>query len=646
MNLQIKGIYFYVWVAILFSAGSISMFFIINLILARKISSKVIIFSIVSLGILGGLTYILWDFDYSLAIINTRGQDVIGNITLTNSRGEVVAQTIDNELDISLQKGSYTLIIKSRGYEQNESSIVNTIGFKQNNDITQIVILKPKYINLSQFYFTEPTHTIKLSPVIHVIGSNILNEQVNQTLGKESALMYGEYSVELADENFELETNFQGDTFNEGYKIVLNPNDRFIVLTSKEVSHITNYINDYLSLNENLHSNDQGLPKQFYLYQRDQVISLGKMIFLFCEQQAYSKNRIENPLYFIPGDMKFKFSEPAKNTTECYFLALDGKIPQTIGNNSLQQEIYKELTKNPDNFYYPISELNSEKRNLEISFTFDIESGRYVPRNNKPAISPCESKDYSLGLEKNELLCDNPRLVAWMSPRGGKITYLDYPYPQVSGILGFREILSYSERYGIPTTNFIVKKDILAFEQLEPELIERTKKLIENGLFEVGAHTRYHTELGSVDISIAKHEVKESKKFLEAYFNTTVYGFRSPYLSKIGTKKTHEEVLMGIGYTYYSDAGEYSNEGIAHKPWNSYEFGHDYFSLKTASDVKKLMSKRSYIITLDHPWNIAYTHEDIIYETPETPDNLRTNVLTAISNGAISVMAKDIIIKN
>ena len=230
-----------------------------------------------------------------------------------------------------------------------------------------------------------------------------------------------------------------------------------------------------------------------------------------------------------------------------------------------------------------------------------------------------------------------------MSPHGGKTTYHDYPYPQVSGILGFREILSYSERYGIPTTNFIVKKDVLAFERLEPEIIERTKKLIEEGLFEVGSHTRYHTDLGMVNLSIARREVKESKFFLEQYFNLKVHGFRSPYLSKIGGKQIlHEQVLIDASYEYYSDSGGYSNKGIIHKPWNSEGFGHDYFSFKTPKDVRQLIDTKSYIITLDHPWNIVYTHEDVVHETPETPDNLRINILTAISNGAIPVMTKDI----
>ena len=55
-------------------------------------------------------------------------------------------------------------------------------------------------------------------------------------------------------------------------------------------------------------------------------------------------------------------------------------------------------------------------------------------------------------------------LACWWSNahRDKEITYDQYPYPQVSGILGFKEILSYSESYGIPTTDFIVKKDILA----------------------------------------------------------------------------------------------------------------------------------------------------------------------------------------
>ena len=645
LNLDIKGIYFYVWTAILFLGGSTAMFSIIHVVLAKKISLRIVIWSILILTTLGGLTYLLWDFDYSLTVKNIRGHDVIANITITNSKGQVVAQTDNSEMRISLQKGRYALTVKRAGYVANTSSIINTIGFKRNNDIVQTVFLAPSFINLSHFNFTDPTLSKKLFPQIRVSGQNVLEEHVNQTIDASSLLMYGDYSVEIFDENFEFNTFFNGDTFDEGDHIILNPNNKFILLTLKEFSYVNNFLRDYLSLNENIDSRDKGLPKQFYLYSRDLVISLGKIIFLFCEHQIYDQNAVELPLYFIPKKMEFIISDSVSNPAQCYISALEGKIPKKIADDSVQHSIYKKITNNQGNFDYSLPELNSEKRRLEISFTFDIESGRYVSQSNSPAVSPCESEDYATGLEEDELICDEPALVAWMSPRGGKITYQDHPYPQVSGILGFREILSYSELYGFPTTNFIVKKDILAFEKLEPEIIDRTKKLIEEGLFEVAAHTLYHTNLGEVELPVARSQVKESRKFLEQYFNVKVYGFRAPYLSKIGNKDTHEQALIDAGYEYYSESGLYPDGDIIQKPWNSWnseDSSHDYFSIKTSKEVRQLIFEKPYIITLDHPWNIAYTHEDIVHETPNGPDNLRTNILTTISNGAIPVLTKDI----
>lgn len=644
LNFSVKGPYFYAWSTILFSSGIIAMSLIVHVVLAKKISTKIVVGSVLALIILGGLTYILWGFDYSLTVKNIRGHDVISNITITNHKGEVVAQTKHSLLDISLQKGRYNLTVESKGYNIRTSQIINLIGVKKNDDISQNLVLEARNINLSAFSYLDPTLSKNLDPKIHVIGTNILNELVNKTLDANSNLIFGNYSVGLADENFELNTSFLEDEFLDGPPLILNPNEKFIILKSEEVSYINNYINDYISLAENLDSSDRGLPKQFYLYSRDEIVSLGKMIFLFCEEQTYWKNSVENPQFFIPKEMKFKLSGSAENITDCYHAALEEEIPRKIDDELLQNLIYRRFTGNLKRFEYPITQLNSEKRGLEISFTFDIESGRYVPRDNSPAISPCESEDYSTGLEKSEIVCNDPEFVAWLSPQGGNITYIEYPYPQVSGILGYREILSYSERYGIPTTDFIVKKDILAFEKLEPELIERTNTLIKKGLIEIAAHTRYHTDLGKVNLLVATREIKESKKFLEDYFGVDVQGFRAPYLSKIIGNGLYEQTLIDAGYSYYSNFGMYPDKGIAQIPWNSAKFGHEYFSLKKPGEIKQLMSERSYIVTLDHPWNLVYSSEDMIHETPETRNNMRANIFTAISNGALPVMAKDITI--
>jgi len=145
LNLDIKGIYFYVWTAILFIGGSITMFLIIYIVLAKKISLRLVILSILILITLGGLTYLLWDFDYTLTVKNIRGIDVIANITIINGKGQVVAQTDNSEMSISLHKGRYALTVERIGYVINTSLIINTIGFKRNNDITQTVFYISTY---------------------------------------------------------------------------------------------------------------------------------------------------------------------------------------------------------------------------------------------------------------------------------------------------------------------------------------------------------------------------------------------------------------------------------------------------------------------------------------------------------------------
>ena len=426
----------------------------------------------------------------------------------------------------------------------------------------------------------------------------------------------------------------------------LNTKD-YVSLTNEEAEHIINFLTDYLVFSEEgrLDVEDRGFPKQFYLYDKDKVISLGKMLFLFFQRQTYEAMDINDPHYFIPKKQSFKLVGRASDVKEGYKLALNGNIPKKVSGMELQDFIYQILVKGGSNFNYDIDNLNTEHRGIEIAFTFDIESGRYVSEASEVAISPCKDENYSLGLEEGEKICGNPAYVAWMSPRDDKITYTQYLYPQVSGILGFMEILNYSERYGIPTTNFIVKKDIVAFNILDTELVNKAKSLIKKGLFEVGSHTRYHTHLGHVDEKIAKKELIESKLFLEKFFNTTVSGFRAPYLSILKDDETYVKALEEAGYTYYSS---YPNEGwysgkvpgyqIVHKPWNMER----YAAYITPKEFREMIGEKEYIIALDHPWDMVYQDGNVLVEDPELRHNYRAIVLTAISNGGIPVLLRDL----
>ena len=416
-----------------------------------------------------------------------------------------------------------------------------------------------------------------------------------------------------------------------------------IALTTEEAGYIMNFLTDFLVFSEEgkLGMPDRGFPKQFYLYDKDTVISLGEMLSLFFQLQSYEAKATKQP-FFIPKQQVFSFVDSASNPQEAYELSLQGKIPKRIAGETLQNYTYKMLVGENVNYNYKIPDLNIKEKVIKISFTFDIESGRYVSDASGITISPCKDDNYSLGLEEDEKVCDNPSYMAWMSPRDNKIIYTQYPYPQVSGILGFNVILNYSERYGIPITNFIVKKDIVAFNILDKELVDRARLLVKKGLFEVGSHTRYHTHLGFVDEELAKKELKESKLFLEEFFNTTVFGFRAPYLSILNDDDMHVKALLEANYSYSSDSIKYVGKVPGHdffnKPWNTKK----YTAYMSPNEFREMMVEKEYIITLDHPWNMAYQDGNILVEEPNLIDNHRAIVLTAISNGGIPVLLRDL----
>ncbi len=420
------------------------------------------------------------------------------------------------------------------------------------------------------------------------------------------------------------------------------PSNYRIYITEEQAGHVSNFLADYMRYSEEgrLDTEDMGFPKQFYLYEEDMVLSLGDMLFLFFQEQTYEREGISDP-YFILDDMVFEFVSSASDVNEAYESSLKGDIPREISGISLQDFVYQRLI-GEGNYEYGVGDLNIANRVFDIAFTFDIESGRYVSEAGEVGISPCEGEDYSLGLDEEELVCDNPAYVAWMSPRSHEITYTQYSYPQVSGILGFEAILSYSEDYGVPTTNFIVKKDILAFDALNKELVDRTKMLVDRGIIEVGSHTRYHTNLGLVDEEIAIEELKESKVFLEDFFMVEVHGFRAPYLSVHKDDETHARILSEAGYAYSSEIMDYYGKvpgyDLVHKPWNTGE----QFAYLTSAELKEMMAEKEYLITLDHPWNMVYQDGIILEEEPEILHNYRSLLLTAISNGAIPVLLKDL----
>ncbi len=603
------------------------------------------------LFILSAATYLILPFRYTLSIKNEKGDGVASKIRIIGSDGEIAFAGYTNLVNISLWKGTYSVEIESQGYVRQSLLVNNPLSLSRNQDITRTVILETKLILLSEFSFFDPTQTIQIEPRISVIGRNILGDYVSEVLSKDDKLLYGVYDISIADEHFAGDATIIGDAaFFEGKNVTelaLKPNERYQRISRYEVGLMLNYLADFMDLSVLgfINETEKGLPRQFYLYKKDEMVSLGKLLFIYCQHMAYEEEGTENRTYFMPHSERYFLEQGVRDPTECYRIGLDGGIPESIGNKKISEHIYNELV-GPGRFDHEPRELNQVFRGVDVAFTFDIESGRYVFARSDIAISPCENENYSSGLANDEIVCDDPAYVAWMSPIGGNVTYTQYSYPQVSGILGYREILSFMERYGIPTTNYIVKKDILAFEKLEPDLIERTRMLIDKGVYEVGAHSRYHTNLGLVTEEIARRDVIESRKFLTDYFDTDVPGFRAPYQSLVGNDNDkHIKALEDGRYEYYSQVvqyfGKHEDSDIVHRKYNA-QLSNPYSSFQAPHEFLALMHRAPYVITLDHPWNIPYQEGLMLYEDPNIKYNLRAVVLTAINNGGVMSKVKDV----
>ncbi|MBT5022204.1 polysaccharide deacetylase family protein [Candidatus Woesearchaeota archaeon] len=622
------------------------------------------------LVVLGVTAYLLWPFTYELYVYNSKGDSLVANVTIVNSEGLVEFQDFRHYADIDLWKGNYNVIVTVKGYVVEQFEVSNQLGFRKNKDVFQQIILEPKYINLTQFSFFDPTTALNIFPEIKAIGKNILGEHISETYFIESIdavdsnLMYGDYYLIIGDEFFNGVAEFRGDlVFQDDLltnDIVLKSNSKFLKLNNVEFNYVKNFVKDYMlySSEGEFELENRGLPRQYYLYNQDELISLGKMLFLLCQAETFNAMGVEPEEYFVPREQLYEFGLEPQNVVGCYARGLTGEIPQEVlatvdGADSivkLEDALFFVLTGDDEGFEYSINsvdDLNIEVRGINVGFTFDVESGRYVFEENNFAVSPCEFVTYGIGLNSSELICDDPALVAWMSPRRGTVSFDEYAYPVVSGIVGYDQTLSYGELYGIPVTNYYVQKDLLAFEETEPELISRTQKLVDLGLIEVGSHTRYHTHLGLVDKDVAKLELIESREFLEEYFGSSVVGIRAPYQSMIGDEKTYAVALGDAGYEYFTQLGEYvglvPGSNVLHKQWNG---NWQYFSETKSDEVIFMLDNKDYLITLDHPWNMAYADDVVLKEKPDSLVNHRANILSVVANGGIPTLAKDIEVMN
>ncbi|MBT7903758.1 polysaccharide deacetylase family protein [Candidatus Woesearchaeota archaeon] len=621
----------------------------------RKVRSKSKFNPMIILLVLGVLllatviTYLVWPFNYALTIINSKETPIISEITVLDSKGEVLFEGERHVLELRLWKGNYTVVLNSTGYEVEKFQVVNKIGFKINQDINATKMLTYRIISFTEFSFFDPTTALEMGPKIKIIGKNILGDYVDEEQLSNGSLIYGDYILYVYNNFFETQILMKGDELvqngNESKKIVLQPNDKFMLISEREAENTMNFLADFILLSQKklLDDADLGFPKQFYIYGTDTVISLGKMLFLFCEKQAYQENGIDTDFYFLPKNQNYWTIESVNNVTKCYEKSLIGAVPKNIGKNHLHKELARTLLGEKGAINYKLSELNTEVRGIDVAFTFDIESGRYVFDSSGIAISPCKSGNYSQGLLDSELVCNKPEFVGWMTPLNESVLFTNYAYPHVSGLVGYERILEYPGRYGIPITNYYVKKDLLAYAELSPELDKKSRKLVDKNLIEVGSHTRYHTHVNLVDESTALREMNLSREFLNEYFNTTVVGFRAPYNVMLGDELQHAKALEITGYEYFSQFGQFkgvvNGTSIKHKQWNS---DWKYMSDIKHSEMRKMLKTKPYIITLDHPWNMAYDEGVYLVENPLLLNKHRANVLTIISNGGIIVKARDL----
>lgn len=621
----------------------------------KRILLAILTFAIiVSLG-----AYFFWPFHLILDVKNTNNESIVSLIQIERN-GEVIFYGDRNYMDIRLPKGLYNITINGEGYNEQEIIVDRRYGVRFNTNYNLDVELQPKYIEMAKFKFLDPTGTLDLGPKLIVQGTNILGNVVDGQLFVNESIMYGDY-VMFADTNyFDGEMQLVGDRiyYNEDFvdEIYLKPDSEiYNFVNEEELGWVINYLQDYMKYSQEgyLSNEDQGLPRQFYLYSQDKILSLGDILFLVCEQGMYESTG-KSADYFYPKSQNYWFVESVDEIGECYEKLLIGSVPKKVGDISYEDILYSHFYGENLDFKYSSldmkdNDLNYKRRGPQIAFTYDIESGKYLYEESEFAVSPCEGESWSIGLSDHELICDKPEYVAWMSPRTGDVKKDEYDYPQVSGIIGYEQILDYSEKYGLPMTGYYVKKDVVAFNEINSSLIERSRDLIEKGLLEIGSHTRYHTNLGMVEEYKAIQEMKESRKWLAEYFNYDVIGFRGPYHSKLRDETMHARALENAGYEYFTQYGDYNGAvpgtNVIHKQWNG---GWKYISEMDPSEMRDMIYSYSYVITLDHPWNMCYedsagySGSGYLVENLELLKVHRANVLTAVNNGGMFVLGRDI----
>ncbi len=80
--------------------------------------------------------------------------------------------------------------------------------------------------------------------------------------------------------------------------------------------------------------------------------------------------------------------------------------------------------------------------------------------------------------------------------------------------------------------------------------LEELKRLSEESLIEMGAHTVSHPNLGKTSASEQLKEISDSKKSLESIIKQTISGFAYPFGNRGSFNKETEDIVKKSGYQY------------------------------------------------------------------------------------------------
>lgn len=577
------------------------------------------------------LAYALLPTLYVIDFETPKGMELNGTVSVS---GLLSFSSSGERVFLLLPRGTYTLTYDSENRQpKNESlPIWEFIPF-----VHKKTVLEPALFSFADMKFYEPYGLVELEPEIVVKGVTIDGDMFEKSGNRQTLFPYGEYYINFRTEFFELDNfTFPEDNTN---MVKLVPNNNTVVLDEREAGWVATFMGDYLELSAQGLLSDGGFPRQFYVYSKNATLSLGDMLFVVCQ---LGKN---GSVWYAPKNMNYR----VEGDEDCYSSLLSGKMPENINGMRSEQAVYGQLSPVVRTIEFSFGELNQKKHQLDWGLSYDIEYGRYVPREavNSATHSTCTIAPEYL----DEKQCLDPDFAGWYSDTTGTFWDGEYGYPVSSGMIGWRYILELGSQYGIPTTQYMVTKDIELFRKKDPLLFDLSHELVDDGLIEIGSHTRYHTRLDKVSEQEARDELLYSKQELENLYNITVQGIRTPYLSLVNDNiPDTERALMDAEYQYYSLYGEHrittqDNNTLEHKPLNFY----GYFGYANQETLNAALANLPYIISLDHPWNILYKEvgDKIIQleENPKQPVLNKALILEALSRGVHFTTVRGIEIK-